>query len=184
MEFKARFFIILGMQTDSSKFSKLSNFSLDYIKTQATRLTTGIQNVICKEIEALKTKIRTASSVTDTIHNYLANRKRSLWLWVEDRSLLHSLGDIFRSNLRKTCSCNDIHSRYMEDSLSRSLRNTPNIQDSYKSPLQRPNGEIHRYYHVFQKGELARLIHHYAKDLRICQEWFEQGNWVVIAEKV
>ena len=172
------------MHSDSSKFSKLSRLSLDYFKMQATRLTTGIQNVISKEIESLKTKMRTASNVTGTIQSYLTDRRRSLWLWVEDKSLLNSLGDIFRSNLRKTCSCNDIHSRNMEDSLSRSLRNTPDFQDSNKPQLQGPNDEIHRYYHVFQKGELARLIRHYAKDLRICREWFEQGNWVIIAEKV
>lgn len=127
--------------------------------------------------------MRTASNVTDTIQNYFITRKRSLWLWVEDKSLLNRLGDIFRSNLRKAYSCNDLNFKQQEDLCSCSTRGKSDIYDQNKA-LEGTNDGIHRYYHVFEKGELARLIHDNAKDLHICHEWLEQGNWVIIAEKI
>ena len=173
-----------GTQADSSKFSPLSRLSLGYFKTQATRITTGVQDIISKEIESLKAKIRTASGITDTIQNYFINRKRSVWLWVEDKCVLNQLGGIFRSNLRKTYSCSDLSSKRQEDYRGCPSREKSVDSDQSKTKLERVNDGIHRYYHVFQKGELSRLILENAKDLKICKEWFEQGNWVVIAEKI
>lgn len=172
---------ILGTQNDSSKLSSLPPLSIEYVKDQAMRITTGIQSIICRELASIKTKIRTASRVTDTIHNYFTNRKRSLWLLVEDRNLLNRLGFIFRSNLRRTYSCSDLRSRHQNsnDSIGSNFERMCHDKDL----LDQTNDGIHRYYHVFQKGELARLIRDNKTGLEICHEWFEQGNWVVIAKK-
>ena len=139
--------------------------------------------MISNEMESLKTKMRTASNITDTIQNYFITRKRSLWLWAEDRSLLSKLGHIFRSNLRKAYSCGDLNSKQQEALCSCSTRGKLNVHDQDKAS-EGANDGIHRYYHVFEKGELARLIRNNAKDLHICHEWLEQGNWVIIAEKI
>ena len=175
------YFLDLGTQTDSSN---LPISSLDYVKAQATKITNGVQNIISKEIESIKSKIRTASSVTDTIQNYFTNRKRSLWLWVEDRSLLNRLGYIFRSNLRKTYSCGDLKSTQQEEHRKGTVRGKYDRHELDDAFVGQMNDGIHRYYHVFQKGELTRLIQDNEMGLKIYKEWFEQGNWVIIAKKI
>ena len=42
---------------------------------------------------------------------------------------------------------------------------------------------FHRYYHVFQEGELARLVGE-AGGARVLQEFYDHENWCVLAEKV
>ena len=174
-------------QEDASKLAAF--LPIDYVRAKASRITNGVQSLICNEIASIKSKIRTASSVTDAIQNYFTNRKRSLWLWVEDRSLLNRLGFIFRTNLRKTCSCSDITSKKQqqqqdEDDCTEPLEHNCESFNSEEEVLDRINDGIHRYYHVFQKGELTRLIRENLTGFKVSQEWFEQGNWVVIAEKV
>ena len=167
---------------------------MDFVKQQATRLTAkigGIRQMLSKEVEALKSKLRTASNVTDTIHTYITNRKRSIWLWVEDRTLLNKLGHIFRGSLRRTCSTNDIEAiqqhPYGHDTQQRARFSdrAAKVANGFRDDLSisLTNNGIHRYYHVFQKGELTRLVKENVPTLEVIEECFEQGNWVVVAQK-
>ena len=167
--------------------SSFSNLSFDFIKNHATRITAklgGIQDFVRQEVESFKSKLRTASNVTETIQNYFVNRKRSIWLWVEDRTLLNKLGYIFRSNLRKTHSSNDLTSVQREENLNTSYGGHNERSGLESAVMENPASEgIHRYYHVFQKGELSRLVKENVPDLELSDEWFEQGNWVIVARK-
>ena len=97
------------------RFMLAAFLPIEYVRARASRITNAVQNDICNEIASIKSKIGTASTVTDAIQNYFMNRKRSLWLWlwlwVEYRSLLNRLGFIFRTNVRKTDNCSDTTSK-------------------------------------------------------------------------
>jgi len=43
----------------------------------------------------------------------------------------------------------------------------------------------HRYYHMFLKGELEKLIEtNFDNRLKIVDSFFDHANWVVVCEKV
>ncbi|XP_012693354.2 alkylated DNA repair protein alkB homolog 8 [Clupea harengus] len=55
--------------------------------------------------------------------------------------------------------------------------------DAKATPAPAPAPVFHRYYHVFQKGELERLCS-LVKDVEIRTSYHDQGNWCVVLEKV
>ena len=44
--------------------------------------------------------------------------------------------------------------------------------------------KLQRYYHVFRKGELVQLIESGVPSLKVVKEYYDHGNWAVIAEKL
>ena len=136
---------------------------------------------MCKEIDSLKSKINAASHFTETVHHYVIHRKRSLGLWVEDRTLLEKLGHIFRTSVvRKALSNNDLSMLQQQQQ----IQCNRHIQITEETLEEQSNNSLHRYYHVFQKGELSQLVVNNVPLLEILDESFTQGNWVVTARKL
>lgn len=157
------------------------------MRQQAKRLTTKLNNfqeMLSKEVQSLKSKITTASTATDTIHHYVVNRKRSLWLWVEDRALLSKLGHIFRGHMRKSRSASDLTATQLQYSSNQRKTSADTMYPTNARQTDPTNNSIHRYYHVFQKGELLQLIDDNVTMLQVQTESFTQGNWVLAAQKL
>eukprot|EP00794_Sanderia_malayensis_P007583 gene7583-8423_t len=194
----------------SANHGTAANRTLDFLCHHASRLTTKINKVhslFCEELESLKSKLHAASNVTDTIQHYVVHRKRSLWLWVEDRAVLSKLGHLFRTQvIRRTRSSNDIpslqqqqqqqqqkeeyyHHHHNHDYRQCHVAATPNEDekddDDYDDVGEgKTNYNLHRYYHVFQKDEIPNLIENHVDKLQVIDETFAQGNWVVYAKKL
>ncbi|XP_046891334.1 probable tRNA methyltransferase 9B [Hypomesus transpacificus] len=49
---------------------------------------------------------------------------------------------------------------------------------------QAPASSCLRYYHVFRKGEVAKLIENHVEELQVLHSYFDHANWCVVAEKV
>ncbi len=172
--------LILDQKSKNAHQIPSTNKPLEFIRHQASRLATKISSlhdIFCQEVESLKSKLHTASNVTDTLQHYVVHRKRSLWLWVEDRTLLNKLGHIFRTHVRRTVSNNDL------STLQQQQHNHIHSKDMTEEGTE-INSSIHRYYHVFQKGEIPKLISDYVPKLLVIDETFTQGNWVVSVIKL
>jgi len=58
------------------------------------------------------------------------------------------------------------------------------IETAIKEP-EKLSTVYHRYYHMFLKGELEKLIENNFKEkLEIKDGFFDHANWVVVVEKV
>ncbi|XP_045539399.1 protein piccolo [Papilio machaon] len=61
----------------------------------------------------------------------------------------------------------------------------PSLSDASDSlPSEGGAVTLHRYYHVFKKGELDQLIEQYVESLHVVSSYYDQASWCVVAEKV
>ena len=164
--------------------------------------------ILYGELESIRAKL-SAVNLSDSFKQYLIQRKRSFWLWLEDHSVLNKLGGFFKQKLRNaksnmdlTSHCKDLHLNSRLDSEKGSCTNSdlkqekcPGNQETFENVPKENDHEcldetdpvlkkgFQRYYHVFQKGELASLLTNYVPSLRILEDHYEQGNWVLTLQK-
>ncbi len=53
----------------------------------------------------------------------------------------------------------------------------------WKKREKREDVTFHRYYHVFEEGELMELVGA-VKGVRVVRDYYDQGNWCVLFEKL
>ncbi|VVC86455.1 unnamed protein product, partial [Leptidea sinapis] len=92
----------------------------------------------------------------------------------KDRKFLET-----RSSSEETTTMPIVHPRLHHAPL------LPSLSDGSDSlPSEGGAVTFHRYYHVFEKGELDQLIDKYVESLHVVSSYYDQASWCVIAEKV
>ena len=119
----------------------------------------------------------------------------------------HSTSNAFKSHNTKNGKINEVASKnHDEKSVSTNLPGNvvkPNLpvhvnrtefkQQDMLVPWQlkgknkvetvKPDNTFHRFYHVFKKGELELLCSK-VQDCKVIHSYYDQGNWVVVLEKI
>ena len=135
--------------------------------------------VICiAVIHHLATKDRRKRALTEMTRILKSGGKCLIYAWAKDQK---------ESNyLQKNC-----HNKNTDSESKTGLyqlpvhKNRTNFTHSdMLVPWKKENDQFHRFYHVFDEGELEKLINDIQPKVEIISSFFDQGNWCVIFQRL
>ncbi|CAH1776555.1 unnamed protein product [Owenia fusiformis] len=126
-------------------------------------------------------KMLTTQSLSDaTMHSseYITNMPES----IKDAIISQNAQDGNQPEIKRNIPKHSTRKQSFEKrnmDKNKSISGTKNVETTEELP-----GQYQRYYHVFKKGELVRLIEKHVKELEVLESYFDHANWCVIARKV
>ena len=99
-------------------------------------------------------------------------------------SMIQSMQNLFQRMMRTPASSPSTPKLTHQDQLTFRLRPFP--LSSYDNGQCQTNPRNQRFYHVFKRGELERLIDEASRTIvgsRIVKSYYDHGNWCAIVQK-